>query len=413
MKSKASLIILLVITMCFYGMSTVIQGMSVGVDEVITAYSGFQDALEMNNEMHQQRVINNEATIITLTNERDELQLKVDTLVEELNELLMKENGLAVDNLTGELLYERLVQAASMNDVQVERFYNYENGCYMTSLTGTLANINNTLQGLKESLNPWSTEIGNFSLRQNYEIYELARTYDDTIKMEWYNDKIINADGKVISLSEAESMKPDDYEDTEDPEPSNPSNTDDTNDKNTGSKEPVFNKTLEDYTKDIKIDEARMNLELNEIDVRYEADYQFEKDMYDIRCSTYDHLPTEEYNAECAKLLENYNEAVKELDEQKQAEKDAVKAKYQEEYDKAMAEAEAKYNKDKEAALKEQSNKEAAAKEKADREATAKEQAAREQKAQEEAERQAQYERDTTLIADEEIIYIVDLTILC
>ena len=44
-KSKASLIILLVITMCFYGMSTVIQGMSVGVDEVITAYSGFQDAL--------------------------------------------------------------------------------------------------------------------------------------------------------------------------------------------------------------------------------------------------------------------------------------------------------------------------------------------------------------------------------
>ena len=205
MKVKAYLILVLAILLSLSGLVYVIGTSDTGIADLLGAYSNYKHAKGLNSENYVNQVVERKAELVERTEESEKLQVKYSELQNEI--LKLSNDGKQVEEMTSSLMYNKLVSAGLPHDVDVIKFYTYTDQysgalSFTSTMTGKLADLNDMVQSLKENLGDWNIDVGNFSLRQNYDAYSLPRSYDTGTLLDWYDNKIVNALGEVINIGD-------------------------------------------------------------------------------------------------------------------------------------------------------------------------------------------------------------------
>ena len=307
MKSKYYIFVLLSFVTLLMATMTVISNAPADISNVYSAYSLIKQAKKLDSEFYQNKVIEYQGKIQDLSKQKEQLNTKLEDIKKEMSSY----NSNTAEDLgpmTSDLMYSKLVEAGNLNGAKVIKYYSYENESYMTSIIGTLGQLNGTVQNLKDSLSDWRVDIGNYSLRENYDAYDLKRTYDDGTQMTWYDNKIINALGEVISL--------DDFVIEED--------------EDTGIKYSITS------LDDVKFDTEGRNAELTASNSYYENKMNEALKNYGNQLTILQQADyTDEVKVELKTELDNnYLETVDGLKKAKEAAAKSIEAKYQVKYEK-------------------------------------------------------------------------------
>ena len=306
MKSKSYIFILLSFVALLMITMTVINNAPADISNVYSAYSSVKQAKKLDSELYQNKVIEYQEKIQDLRKQKEQLNTKLEDIKKEMNSY-SSNNAEDLGPMTSDLMYSKLVEAGNLNGAKVIKYYSYEDESYMTSITGTLSQLNGTVQSLKDYLSDWKVDIGNYSLRENYDAYDLKRTYDDGTQMNWYDAKIINALGEVISLDDLIIEE----------------------DEDTGIKYSVTS------LDDVKFDTEGRNTELTASNSYYENKMNEALENYGNQLTILQKADyTEEVKEELkVELDNNYNETIDGLKKAKEAAAKSIEAKYQAKYE--------------------------------------------------------------------------------
>lgn len=202
MKNTAKAILILIAVILLSLVVAFISKTTVGVSDVKGAFTNLKYANSLNGETFKNKY---ESDI----KEKESLKKKVNTLTEtakakedEYKEALKakaEEVG-EIEILNEQNAYGKFVDAATLNKVDLNKFFVNDAASFTVTYIGKIDELNNTLKTIKDNTDAWGLNIGNVSLRQNYDAYNLGRSYDEQTRLEWYDYKIVNAFGEVIDL---------------------------------------------------------------------------------------------------------------------------------------------------------------------------------------------------------------------
>lgn len=202
MKKTMRLIILLVLFMFIAVAVGFIGKTTVGISDVRGSLLNLKSANQSNGIAYERRYAELKNEKSTLETEKEKLNEDVVKAEEEykalIEELSKKKTG--VEALNEQNAYGVFVDAATLNESDLYKFFVEDASTYTVTYIGTLPVLNSTLETIKEKTFDWGMDIGNISIRQNYDAYNLERSYDDETRLDWYDYKIVNAFGEVISL---------------------------------------------------------------------------------------------------------------------------------------------------------------------------------------------------------------------
>lgn len=203
MKYKVTIILALIITVCLAVTSTVVVNASTGFDSVLNSYSSYKQAKELNSDTYKNKVEENKKKINELSERKTEAEKELETVKAEVEKVNQdRADKLGDEKRTPEIIYKKFVESGVINKTSINKFFTSEDNSFTLVLTGNLPKLNSTFKSIRKAMEDWGLSIGNISIRQNYDAYNLGRTYDDDSKLTWYDQKIINALGEVIDLND-------------------------------------------------------------------------------------------------------------------------------------------------------------------------------------------------------------------
>ena len=211
MRERVKLITLLIFTICIGIVFTLIKNAPVGVDDVFDSLNKYRDAQELNNEMWQNRVEEANNKIETLSVDKFNAENRLKELQDRLRlaQISSSVNSRAGDPMTDALAYQIYTAAGINTNTKINKFFVEGPTTFTVTFIGTLEDINNLLSEVRENTEIWGLNIGNISIRQNFDIYDLKRAYDDETRLDWYDYKIVNAFGEVFDINEIEQLEED------------------------------------------------------------------------------------------------------------------------------------------------------------------------------------------------------------
>lgn len=306
MKSKARILIILAAMLCLIAVVTVMGSTTVGINEVIAAYSNLKHAESLDGQMYLDKVNAHTKEIAELTKQKADLDTKYIESQEKMNATDEENTKADVEELTTDVMYKKVVDAGDLNNTAITKYYTFDDNTFTVSMKGTLTELNKTLQSMKKNLDQWNVSFGNLSLRQDYDAYNLQRSYDSGTMVEWYDNKIVNALGETLNLSDLLTEEETD----------------------TGT---IYTVASLD---DVKFDTEGMNLETLASNSSYEDRINKKIEGYGNQLSI---LEKTEYTEEVkkalrAKLENDYTYDMGVLNEKKEKAAAAIEAKYQKKY---------------------------------------------------------------------------------
>lgn len=204
MKSKRILCVLLTLTVAVIGVSSLADSNSSKQGMLYDAYVEYDLAKQYNDEIYVEKQKQYKEQIVALENKLLELE---DTEKEEINKQKEIIDAVEVtteyETITAEGLYDIAVKSAKDNGTSVERFYTFnEDNIYTIQIKGLFRDLNTTINDFQKTVENNNVSIGNMSIRQDYDAYNLEREFDDKSMLNWYNNEIVNVMGDVIDLSD-------------------------------------------------------------------------------------------------------------------------------------------------------------------------------------------------------------------
>lgn len=315
MKNKVKLILAFISAICVCGIITFFANNNIvdGIMDANTKYKNAEADLEsQNSDIWQKKLDEQKANETDLNNRLETATAKAEELDTRIKEISAERQQAEAENpteeLTSDVMYTKLVNVGLETGVDVDKYYSYDNDKYTFTLSGKLGEIDNSIEKINEVLAGYTVDYGNISLRQNYNAYDLERTYDSGTLLDWYDNKIINALGETIEINDLLTES----DETED-----------------GIIYTVA--TLND----VKYDNEGYNMEVLTSNSSYESKINsltknYADQLAIIEKSEY----SDEVKAELRSTAENqYNIDIEALKNQKQAAADAIKAKYDEKYE--------------------------------------------------------------------------------
>lgn len=317
MKSKIKLIIMCIVAICVCGVISFFANNNIfeSIIDVNMKYkTAAADIETQNNKMWQDKLVDDDQTIADLNAKIEEAKAKSTELGERIkeinNEMANKNNGNTnLEPLNSDLMYYKLVNVGLASNTDIDKFYSYEDGKYTFSLSGRLYEIERGIVKLNETLEDYVIDYGNISLRQNYDAYDLERTYDNGSLLTWYDNKIVNALGETIEIK-------------------------DLVDETESDEEKEIDYTV-DTLNEVKYDQEGYNMELLTSNSQFESKISGLTINYANQLSI---IEKSDYSDEVKKELrekaeEQYNTDIEALKAAKQSAADAIKIKYDQKYE--------------------------------------------------------------------------------
>ena len=138
--------------------------------------------------------LNEQATILNI--ELSDVQSRVDNF-----DMPVKEE-VVFDIASSDMIFTLLNNSVKDSMVDIVTFHNDDpkNGTYSIKVAGYLSDVTEVFNVLSESLKQYDASIGNFSLRQVYDVYGNERSWDDITRVDWYNNQTIIGEGETAEL---------------------------------------------------------------------------------------------------------------------------------------------------------------------------------------------------------------------
>lgn len=213
MRSKIQLLIVVAIMIIISAVIAIIGRNEVGLADVLNSHSQYKSSLELNSDLWINSYNTETEKLDSLNNQKAEMQKNLEDIQKTVREKEASKYSIHKhdETMSGSLAYKMYTTAGVTAGAEISRFYVQDPMTYTVKLTGTLDNLNATLSEIRRLTEEWGMNIGNMSIRQNYDAYNLGRKYDSSTKLSWYDNKIINALGEVIDLND---LKIEEDEDT-------------------------------------------------------------------------------------------------------------------------------------------------------------------------------------------------------
>lgn len=206
MRGKRIIALLIVITLVIVGTINIAEKSEGNIGYLYDSYTQYNQSKKYNNESYVEQQDKYKEKVKGLNEKHTKLDEETDKLREEQREIAAKVQGNSdteYERLSAEKLYQLAVKSAKDNGTVVEKFYTFdEPDIYTIQIKGIFKDINNTFKEFNKEIKNNEISIGNISLRQDYDAYNLKRDFDGKSMLEWYNNKIVNAMGDVIDLSD-------------------------------------------------------------------------------------------------------------------------------------------------------------------------------------------------------------------
>lgn len=212
MNTKIRLFIMLLAILAFSNSFNLMKIRGIDLSEVQIAYGKYRDAQNTNQSDMEAEYTKLEEQKLGLQESLAERKKSEADLSREYTEI--RGSNDFQENIDSSKVYSLITDNAKTTNVKVEKFTVYKDiqnltdDTYTISVKGSLVNISGMLNTLMYELSDYNVSVGNLSIRQDYDIYNLQRPFDSNSLLYWYDKKAVNKDGMIIGENEGKSDIP-------------------------------------------------------------------------------------------------------------------------------------------------------------------------------------------------------------
>ena len=318
MKFRMTLISILIITILIPIAGMVIRLSNYSIDDVIDAVNNYKSATDLNGEIWQKQFEQTKNKIETLKEKKTGLEQQLSDIKDQLREVAEENNSKIYtgEPMSDTLAYNFMAESSSETNTEVLKFFVEDPTTFDITFVGKINDLQATLSTIRNKTGAWGVNIGNISIRQNFDAYDMARTYDNETRLDWYDGKVINALGEVIDIEQFMTESSEESGDIG-----------------------ILYSTIS--LNEVKFDEEGRDLEVLASNSTYEqkmsdALTNYANQLTIIEASDYEDEVKEEIRN---KLSDAYNNTIAELKEQKEKAVVLIEAKFQQRYEDEKAKA--------------------------------------------------------------------------